>query len=180
MILKRRQPRTKWQKIREILWPSMGWMKLIRYYKHRIGRLPGSPEFIASGFATGVAISFTPFVGFHLLTAGIIVWIFGGSLVAMVLGTVVAGNPWTYPFIWLGTYKLGETMMGGHETRAASAALTHQLTFSDLLDKPMELLLPMTLGSLPPALVSWIISFYFVRHVVKRYKQERLSRIHKH
>ena len=179
MILKRRTPRTKLQKIREILWPSMGWMKLIRYYRHRIGRLPGTPYFIAAGFATGVAISFTPFVGFHLMLAAIIAWILGGSLVAMVLGAVISGNPWTFPFIWVGTYKLGELMLGGHETRAASSTLTHQLTFSDLLQKPMELLLPMTLGSIPLALVSWIVSFYIVRHVVKRYKQERLSRIHK-
>lgn len=175
--MKRRRPRTKGQKIKEIIWPSMGWRKLIRYYKHRIGRLPGTPHFIAAGFATGVAISFTPFIGFHLITAGIMTWILGGSMLAMALGTIIAGNPWTFPFIWVGTYKLGIMMIGGRG--GDSSALMPNLTFSDLLQKPLELLLPMTLGSIPMALVSWFASFYFVRHIVKRYKQERLSRIHR-
>jgi uncharacterized protein (DUF2062 family) len=178
-MFRRRTPHTRRQKIREILWPSMGISRLVRYYKHRIGRLPGTPYYIAAGFATGIAVSFTPFVGFHLMMAGVIAWILGGSLVAMVLGTVIAGNPWTYPFIWISTYKLGEMMLRKHETKAASTALTHQFTFSDLLDKPMELLLPMTLGSLPLALVGWFVSFYCVRLVVKRYKEARLNRIHK-
>ena len=180
MILKRRTPHTRRQKVREMLWPSMGWRRVVYYYRHRISRLPGTPYFIASGFATGIAISFTPFVGFHMMMAGVISWILGGSLVAMVMGTVLSGNPWTYPFIWIGTYKLGKMMLGQHGTRAASSALTHQFTFSDLLDKPSELLLPMTLGSLPIALISWFISFYFVYHVVKRYKHARLKRIHKY
>lgn len=178
-MFKRRRSRTRLQKIREIIWPTMGFMRLVRYYKHRIGRLPGTPYYIAAGFATGIAISFTPFVGFHVLTGGIIAWVLDGSLVAMLLGTVAAGNPWTYPFIWLGTYELGKAMLGQHGTRAASTALDHQFTFSDLMDKPMELLLPMALGSVPLALVAWIASFYFVRHVVKRYKEGRLSRIYK-
>ncbi len=180
MILKRRHPRTRRQKIREIVWPSMGLLRLIHYYKHRIARLPGTPYYIAAGFATGVAVSFTPFVGFHLMMAGVIAWVLGGSLVAMVLGTVIAGNPWTYPFIWLSTYQLGELLLGKHGTRAASTALNRQFTFSDLLDKPLDLLLPMTLGSLPLAIVSWVVTYYFIRHVVRKHKDARLSRIYKH
>ena len=85
MILKRRHPRTRAQHIREALWPSMGIARLIKYYKHRIARLPGTPYYIAAGFATGVAVSFTPLVGFHLVIAGFITWVLGGSLVAMAL-----------------------------------------------------------------------------------------------
>ncbi|MBI3441324.1 MAG: DUF2062 domain-containing protein [Proteobacteria bacterium] len=176
----RRRPRTRLQKVREIIWPSMGWGRLLRYYRHRMGRLQGTPHFIAAGFATGVAVSFTPFIGFHLMTAGIIAWILDGSLVAMVLGTVMAGNPWTFPFIWIGTYKLGVIVLGKHGSRAASSVLHHQFVFSDLLHKPLELLLPMTLGSIPLAVLSWVVSFYLVRQLVKGYKEARLARIHKH
>ncbi|MFH1158517.1 MAG: DUF2062 domain-containing protein [Pseudomonadota bacterium] len=171
--------RTRGRRIRELLWPSMGLRRLFRYYRHRMGRLPGTPYFIACGFATGVAVSFTPFVGFHLATAGIIAWILGGSLGAMVLGSVIAGNPWTFPLIWVGTYKLGQILLGHHVRRAAASTLSHGISFSDLLEKPMDLLLPMTLGSLPLALLSWGISFYLVRHLVKGYKEERHTRIQK-
>lgn len=179
-MFKRTAPRTRRQKAREMIWPSMGWRRLIRYYKHRMGRLPGTPYFIAAGFATGIAVSFTPFIGFHLMTAAILTWLLEGSLVAMALGTIVAGNPWTFPLIWIGTYKLGEIILGEAETRSASSTLNHQFTFSDLMDKPMELLLPMTLGSIPIALISWLISFYFIRHVVKGYKETRQKRILKY
>lgn len=178
MILNRRHPRTRLQKVREIIWPSMGLSRTYLYYKQRIGRLSGSPYFIASGFATGVAISFTPFVGFHIATAAVISWMLGGSLVAMVLGSVVSGNPWTYPFIWVSTYKLGQWMLGGHIIKEPRTFNT-QFTFSDLLDKSSELLLPMTLGSVPFAIVSWVAAYFAVKHIVTRSKEARQKRIHK-
>ena len=177
MILKRRQPRTRVQHVREALWPSMGLARLGKYYKHRIGRLPGTPYYIAAGFATGVAVSFTPFVGFHLMLAGFITWMLGGSLMAMVLGTLISGNPWTFPFIWLSSYKFGQMMLGHASTKAAKV-LNHQFTFNDLLQKPLELLLPMSLGSLPLAIAAWFITYYIVADVVKRHKDARLKRIH--
>jgi len=176
MILKRRHPRTKAHHIREALWPSMGLARVLRYYKHRIARLPGTPYYIAAGFATGVSVSFTPFVGFHLMLAGLITWILGGSLVAMALGTLISGNPWTFPFIWLSSYKLGQMIMGQQSTKAARM-LHHQFTFNDLLQKPMELLLPMSLGSLPLAITAWFITYYIVSDIVKRQKDGRMTRI---
>ena len=171
---------TQENEIKKLLWPSMGLRRLFKYYKHRMGRIPGTPYFIAFGFATGVAVSFTPFIGFHLMMAGIIVLIFRGSLGTMVLGSVVAGNPWTFPLIWVSTYKLGRMMMGQHGNGLISSTLSHGVSFSDLMEKPMELLLPMTLGSIPLVFLSWGISFYFVNHLIKRYKEERYKRIHKH
>ena len=114
------------------------------------------------------------------MTAGVIAWLLGGSLVAMLLGSVIAGNPWTFPLIWVGTYKLGKAMLGQHWSRAESSTLEHGFTFSDILEKPMGLLLPMALGSLPLVILSWVVSFYFVRQLVKRYKEARLARIYKH
>jgi len=165
------------KKIRKLIWPSMSLRRLFRYHRHRMGRLKGTPYFIASGFATGIAISFTPFIGFHLITGGAISLILRGSLGAMVLGSVVAGNPWTFPLIWASTYKLGKMMLGQHNNESASSMLSHGTSFLDLMEKPMELLLPMTLGSLPFVLLSWGISFYLVKHLIKGYKKERHARI---
>ncbi|MCK4946521.1 MAG: DUF2062 domain-containing protein [Alphaproteobacteria bacterium] len=167
------------KKIRKLIWPSMSLQRLFRYYRHRMGRLKGTPYFIASGFATGFAISLTPFIGFHLVIGGAISMILRGSLGAMVLGSVVAGNPWTFPLIWASTYKLGKIMLGQHNGGLASSTLSHGISFSDMMEKPMELLLPMTLGSLPFVLLSWGISFYLVKHLIKGYKKERHVRINK-
>lgn len=172
-MFKRRTPITRWQKTKEALWPSMGWERAARYHMHRLKRLQGTPYFIASGFATGVAMSFTPFVGFHLMMAGITTWVLRGSMVSMIIGTVASGNPWTFPFIWVGTYKLGKVLLGQHGSRAASSTLSHVFTFSDLLKKPIDLLLPMSVGSIPFILISWPVSFYIVRYLVKKHKDAR-------
>lgn len=177
MLFSRRHPRSHLKKVREAIWPSMGLSRLFLYYKHRIARLQGTPYYIASGFATGVAISFTPFIGFHIMTAAVITWLLGGSMVAMLLASVISGNPWTFPAIWYGTYKLGRLLL--HEKVLDSPRTLHtQFTFSDLLAKPWDLLIPMTLGSIPPAIVAWFISYYLIKRVVERNRNARLTRIH--
>ena len=45
-------------------------LELRKIYKRtllKLNTLKGTPESISKGFATGVAMSFTPFVGFHLI-----------------------------------------------------------------------------------------------------------------
>ncbi len=181
-MFQRRAPRTKGQKFREAMWPSMGVKRVWLYYKHRMGRLPGTPEFIARGIANGIAISFTPFIGFHILIGIAVSWFSRASMLAMVLGSLMGGNFWTLPLIWIGTYKLGNLFLGKtHRTGAmlGKAIESEHFSFHMLLDKPMQLLLPMTLGSIPLAIISWIVAYYMTREAVKRYKAARLSRIQK-
>ena len=90
----------------DIVWPRLGWRRYMRYMLHRLARLPGTPHNIAAGFACGVAMSFTPLVGVHILLALFLSWLIGGSLFSAIIGTIV-GNPWTFPFIWLWIYNLG-------------------------------------------------------------------------
>lgn len=179
-MFNRRIPRSKQQILREALWPSMGARRLASYYKHRIGRLPGTPSSIASGFATGVAISITPFIGLHILLGGVIAWLTRASLIAMVVGTL-AGNPWTFPFIWLATYKLGQTMMGqvaiGHTKKLSGHQDLPAFDLAHLISKPVDLLLPLTVGSIPAALTLWFLCYYVCRHLVTKYRAGRLARI---
>jgi uncharacterized protein (DUF2062 family) len=174
-MFSRRTKRTRWQTIRESLWPGMGLYRLLTYYHHRMGRLQETPTAIALGFATGIAISFTPFFGFHLALGGMVTWMLGGSLIAMVVGSVVAGNFWTYPLIFVGTYKLGKFMMG-----ATPPDHPHlKFTWEFLLKKPMDYLVPMLVGSLPLVLLSWAVAFYVARRIMTGYKMARHGRIHR-
>lgn len=177
MIFSRRKPLTRWRKLAETLWPKMGWRRVMRYYRLRASRLPGTPRAIATGFATGIAISFTPFIGIHLMLGAILSWMLGGSLVAMALGTIIAGNPWTFPLIWITTYRLGYALMGEYEPVSYPETLDHQFLFSDLLHKPLELLLPMTIGSIPFCLVFGFLSFFLARKLVRRSREDRKARM---
>ena len=71
------------------------------------------PHRVALSFAIGTALSFSPFLGFHLLLAIVIAFIFRLNKLEMVLGTFV-NNPWTFPFVYGGAYFLGAWMLGLH------------------------------------------------------------------
>ena len=59
--------------------------------------------------AWGVAVSFTPLLGFHLIICYLGTWLMKGNLIAATVGTII-GNPWTFPFIFYLDYKVGTTI----------------------------------------------------------------------
>ena len=78
-----------------------------KYISLSIKRIKGTPQALSLGLATGIAISFTPFIGLHALLAIFISWVVGGSMAAALIGTLF-GNPWTFPFIWYLTFEIGQ------------------------------------------------------------------------
>lgn len=171
MFGRRRRPAL-FGRLRELLWPRAGWRRAGAYYGHRMGRLPGSPHRIASGFAWGVALSFTPFFGLHFALAAVLAWATGGNILAAALGTAI-GNPWTFPVIWFAAYRAGAWILGD--------AMPHEppdpFTMSAIVDNPGAIFLPMAIGGLPMAAGAWLISFWLVRRAVARYQQLRTARI---
>ena len=129
----------------------------------RLDSLKGTPDEIAKGFATGVAMSFTPFVGFHLLLCIAITKLSGQNGVAAALGTLF-GNPWTFPFIWLLTLHLGLLILG---TDAPSQPPEFKILFVEMFHNVLELdakaffkdiwpvFLPMLVGSMPIYIIVW-------------------------
>lgn len=182
-MFKRRTPRTRRERLKEALWPSMGLKRLGVYYRHRMGRLPGTPEYIARGMAVGAALSFTPFVGLHMILGTFFCWLMRGSLVAMLLGTLLTGNIWTLPVIWIATYKLGHIMLGHFHATTAGAMraglVPAKFSIELLLHKPMHLLLPMMLSGIPLALLCGAGFYYLTLTLVRRYKKARLHRLEK-
>ena len=71
-MFRRRVPLPTHRQILELVWPRTGWRRASAYLGHRLGRLPGTPYRVAAGFACGAAISFTPFLGFHLAGAALL------------------------------------------------------------------------------------------------------------
>ncbi len=133
--------------------------------------MPGSPRTIAAGFACGAAISFTPFIGLHFVLAALLAWIIGGNVIASAFGTVV-GNPWTFPIIWIGIYRLGSLLLGwevGH-------GLPESLSITYIFDHPVAVLLPMSVGGLAAGAVAWLVAYWGARAVVAEYGQLRRMR----
>ena len=105
-MFRRRKPLSALKQLRAVIWPQRGFRRLFSYLFQRIIRLPGTPASIASGFASGVAASFTPFLGLHFFLAGALALLFRGNVLASAIGTFF-GNPWTFILIWLADYEVG-------------------------------------------------------------------------
>ena len=158
-------------RLRAVVWPRGGWRRLGVYFGHRVRRLPGSPHSIAVGAAWGVAVSFTPLIGFHFALAAILAWATGGNVLASAIGTAI-GNPWTFPFIWYCAYSAGAWALG-----ASAAPLPEPLSMSAIVADPRTVLLPMAVGGTAMAAAAWPVSFGLVRRAVTRYQSLRRARI---
>ena len=171
-MFRRRRQRPLGARLRGLVWPRGGWWRVGAYFGHRVRRLPGSPQSIAAGFACGVAVSFTPLVGFHFVLGALLAWAIGGSVLASAIGTTV-GNPWTFPFIWFAAYHTGAWLLG----IGAPESPPESFTMAAIVDNPQAVLWPMLVGGLPMVLGSWLLSFWLVRRAVARYQHIRRMRI---
>jgi uncharacterized protein (DUF2062 family) len=170
-------------KILRFFWPSSGLKRAGKYLLHRLSRLPGTPYTLAAGFACGAAVSFTPFVGFHLILAALIAWLTRAGILASAIGTSI-GNPWTFPFIWIWIYNLGNWMgFGSSSVNVADLHFPHlfgQLTeallngdFSSVVDISGPVLWPMFIGCIPSAFCIWIIFYFPLNRIVESYQKRR-------
>ncbi|MCP4395439.1 MAG: DUF2062 domain-containing protein [Alphaproteobacteria bacterium] len=185
-MFKRRNSLTILQNIKNFLWPSSGWSRMLQYYAYRIKRLPGTPHAIASGFAYGAAISFTPFIGFHILLAMMLSYIMGGSIIAAAIGTAV-GSPWTFPFIWMATYKTGNFLIGNHSqthTDIDFIQLFHslekslmKLNFEALAVESWPIIHPMLIGGLVLFPFVWLLFYYPLKQMIAIYQKNKGKRL---
>ncbi len=175
-MFKRRKQRTIVESAREWVWPRAGWNRLLLYYRHRLVRLPDSSYRIAAGLACGAAISFTPFIGLHVLLAMVLAFAMRANVVAAVIGTIV-GNPWTIPLILVVTYRMGAWAMG----------LDTHVGITDLFDVEVFLLSPwqalkpvlppMIIGGVPLGVLIWWLVYWPSYQIIERYKAQRLKRL---
>lgn len=174
------------ERLREFVWPRIGWGRATRYLMHRMSRLSGTPRSIAAGFACGAAISFTPFVGLHLLLAALIAWLIRANVIASAVGTII-GNPWTFPFIWIWIYKSGRWLGAGQRLHGVEdldfsaffgnmleATLSFDLPY--LLETAAPVFWPMLVGSVPTVIAAGFGSYFLLRLPVAQYQARRLRR----
>lgn len=185
-MFKRRTPKSLIARLRDTIWPTLGWRRFSGYVLRRLARLPGTSYALAAGFACGAAASFTPLIGFHFLLAGLLAWLMRANILASAIGTVV-GNPWTFPFIWAWLYASGTWILQGGEAadperinfavvlgRSLGAMVALDIAY--LADRAWPVLAPMLLSSVPTGAVAWVAAFLMLRPLIARYKMRRIRR----
>lgn len=174
-MFKRRTPRPWHGSLKEWFWPSAGWGRTFQYLGHRVVRIPDSSYGIAAGLACGAAVSFTPFIGFHLLLSFGLAWAIRANLVAAAIGTLV-GNPWTFPLIWLMTYKTGLVILGGGEGVDIGQFMQGFNLFENPYQYLKPVLTPLLLGAIPYILGVWVVVYLAAKKAVDVKRQRKARR----
>jgi uncharacterized protein (DUF2062 family) len=186
-MFRRRKSRSALERIRETVWPRAGWRRTTTYVAHRVGRLPGTPYSIAAGLAYGSAISFTPFIGFHILLSALLSWVARANILAAAIGTLV-GNPWTFPFIWVWIYTSGTWLLGGETGHSAATGAEFVAALEGMREALLNLdpqkageqaslvFWPMVIGGLPTAVVAWFVTYWPAKRLIAGYQEVRRRR----
>ena len=150
----------------------------------RLKRLQGTPYSVSAGFACGVAISFTPFIGFHMILAAITAYLIRGNIIASAIGTVI-GNPWTFPFIWLAVFYTGHFLLGHtgiaanidfmNMFKAAGDALC-SLNWHKFGRDVWPVIYPMIIGCIPFYIAFWLISYKIMRKTMDKIEARKQKR----
>ncbi|MGI9368700.1 MAG: DUF2062 domain-containing protein [Ruegeria sp.] len=196
MVFKRRDRRPPVQIASEFVYPRGGWTRAFHYVKHRVRRLPDTPERIARGIGAGVFASFTPFYGMHFFIAVLLARLINGNMLAALSGTFF-GNPLTYVPIGVVSLKTGHFLLGTEfvegETKGLMRNFANALSdlknnfvamFTDriadwdgLSEFYQEVFFPYMIGGIVPGIVAGFICYYLSLPVTRTYQQRRRAKI---
>ena len=137
------------------------------FYFLKLVRVKDSVDKLSIGFACGAMVSFTPFIGFHFFLAIIFAFILRGNLVASLIGTFV-GNPFTFPFIWIFIYRVGNVFFKNDQS------FSLQFTFESLFNQGYEILAPMLIGSLIVSIPIWFITYFSLKFLILSFKKRKV------
>ena len=174
MLFKSRQAETIWQRFRLWLWPRVSWRRSALYFLKRTLRLSGTPYAIAMGTAIGAFVACTPFVGLHILITFALAWLVRANMLAGAIGTML-GNPATFPFIWAGTYEIGQFLLHGG-VHDAPGHLNYDL-LQKSIGEILPIIEPMVVGSIPVGLAVGCIVYFIVYKAVAAYQDARRKRL---
>ncbi len=193
MVFERRARRTLGEIVGRALYPRGGWARAFEYVKHRVRRLPDTPEKISRGIWAGVFTTFTPFYGLHFVVAAIVAKVMRGNILAALLATFF-GNPLTYLPIAVASLSTGHFLLGtrpkhgpldsslGDKFAGAGGDLWHNM-LSLFTFQPMdwhnlsvfynEVFFPYMIGGVIPGVVAATVSYYICVPLIGAYQNRR-------
>ena len=168
----------------------------MEYLKHRLRRLPGTPENIGRGIAVGIFVTFTPFFGLHFFVAAMVAYLVRGNVLASLLSTFF-GNPVTFPIIALINMQIGRWMFGidpaapGHKSiisqfLAAGGDLWHNILaifgpqhahWGGINRFYFDIFLPYSIGGILPGLVCAGIAYYLSVPLIRAYQKSPSQKV---
>lgn len=197
-MFKRRDRRSLGRALLESLWPRGGWGRAAQYVRHRLRRLPDSPERIARGIMAGVFTTFTPLYGLHFLISALLAWAMRGNILASLLATFF-GNPLTYVPIGVISLQTGHFLLGTRPPEHGPHSIPITEKFLNAGDElwfnfvalftPAEphwdglklfyddVFFPYLVGGLIPGAIAGVIAYYVSLPLISAYQKRRAAAI---
>jgi uncharacterized protein (DUF2062 family) len=192
VVFKRRDRRPIWQVVVDFIYPRGGWSRAAQYVKHRVRRLPDTPEKISRGIWAGVFTSFTPFYSLHFLVAFLLARSMRGNVLAALMGTFF-GNPLTYVPIAVAALGTGHWLLGTRPVEDVDASLGAKFgaAFGDLWHNFVamftievadwhgleifyyEVFYPYMIGGVIPGIVTATFCYYLSVPLISAYQKNR-------
>jgi Uncharacterized protein conserved in bacteria len=142
--------------------------RLLRYYRLRLLRLKDRPEIVAKGLALGVFVGILPIVPFHTVTALGLAFLFRGSKVSALIGTLVS-NPLDMVPHYMLVYYLGHKII----PLDIPPFNPSHLDLRVVLDEGWALMATLMTGGLIVALPSALVAYFLCLRVLHRYRSKR-------
>jgi uncharacterized protein (DUF2062 family) len=174
----------------DFFYPRGGWARAFEYVKHRVRRLPDTPQKISRGIWAGVFVCFTPLFGLHFFIAWFIARLLRGNILAALMATFF-GNPLTFPPIGYVSITLGAWILGlpqgthqqlGQKFRDAGYDLWHNflaIFTPDRIDWAGmkvfydDVFFPYLVGGLLPGVITATAIYYLSVPVITAYQKRR-------
>jgi hypothetical protein len=134
-------------------------------------RIEASPKKIATSFAVGVFIGFSPFFGFHTLLGLSAAYVLRLSRLATVTGVFIT-NPISLVPIYTFCIWLGMIIMGMDVTEVINHIDWKSMTIANMATELESFIYPLFLGTFISGVVGGVISYYLVRAYVQRERWE--------
>ena len=146
-------------------------MKYIRDRIRSLLHLHDSPNKLASAFALGVFIAFTPTIGLHAISCLFFAWVFRLSKIVVLTGAFI-NNPWTmvpmYGFcLWFGIKITGSNIAAPHITWT-------ELTISNAYIILKPYLWPFVAGTLVAGVVASVIAYGVIYWAILQHRKTDL------
>lgn len=177
MLFKRKNPLPLGGKIRGLLWPEMGFGRMLEYYKFRSIRIPASEHSIAAGIAFGCLVSWTPTFGTHLLQCFLFSWVTRTSFIAAFIGSAF-GNFITTPFLMLIAYHVGKFIL----LTLGLDQYVHHTIVDEVTEESLEatkIFIPTLVGGYFVGIVTFPLYYYPSYYMVKAARAARKMRMEK-
>jgi uncharacterized protein (DUF2062 family) len=149
---------------------------MIEYLKKRLSdyytelmNTPGRINDVAGGFAIGVFVALSPWMGLHTVLVLALAFLFRKSLAAAILGSLVF-NPFTGIFIFSLEFELGALISGSPPVEFPSHLSFDLNGLRELWRMGAGIFYPLFFGSLVLGTAAAVFSYFFVRRSLVTYR----------